>query len=451
MNRKAYKITYLFLVYALCSCTANSDIPDIRRHLQSEQAKIYGVDKIWWQLYQNKDLNRIIDAALQNNTDYLKAALSAEKALYNLRLTASDLFPTLTGSSSLSSNKNTKNGDSTNSLGGSLSLNYELDLYGKIYDAYSAKDLEYNATLEDEEAAKLSLINNVIDAYFQLVYLHNAVELSENNTKSYNEMRQITATQYKLGKTDNLEMAQADQSLLTEKNNLLELQTQFRQTEQTLRNILNLAPNEKLEITYNNLLKQKNAGVDLNVPFAVLANRPDIKASQFRLEKSFYDLRSEQKNWYPTISLQGSLSSSSSRASTAFNVPYIFGSVTVDLPFLDWNRVKNNVKISETEYKTALLDFKDTVNQALNETAYYYFAYQNACKIFENTQMNYRNAVKITEYYRIRYKNGKAEFKDLLEAINTENSTRKNLVAQKYQILQYESAVYEAMGGRYGK
>lgn len=451
MKKNILPVCLFVLPMFFTGCAYENSEADLQKQLQDGNAKIYGVDTTWWQLYGNNDLNRLIDSALKNNPDYLKAALSAEKALYTLRLTASDLFPTLSGTGTASSRKNTKNGDSTNSLGGSLTLNYELDLYGKIYDAYSAQDFEYQATVQDREAARLSLINNVTDAYFQLIYLRNAVKLSQSNIKSYAEMKQITAAQYNLGKSDNLELAQADQSLLSEKNTLLELETQLRQTEQTLRNILNLAPNENLNINESDLLKQQNAGVDLNVPFAVLANRPDVKAAQLRLEKAFRSLRAEQKNWYPDISLQGSLSASSSRARTAFNIPYVFGSVSVDLPFLDWNRVKNNVRISETEYKTAALDFKDTVNQALNETAYYYSAYANALEIYKNTQRNYQNAVKITGYYRTRYQNGKAEFKDLLEAINTENSTRKNLVAQKYQILQYESAVYEAMGGRYGK
>ena len=168
------------------------------------------------------------------------------------------------------------------------------------------------------------------------------------------------------------------------------------------------------------------------------------------MEKAFKNLKAEDKNWYPTISLKGAINSASDKARTTFDFPYLLGSVGVDLPFLDWNRVKNNVKISEADYNLALIDFKDNLNQALNEVAYYYFAYQKAEQQYDNVEQNYNNAVKISKYYQARYNNGKIEFKDYLEAINTENELYKSLIEQKYQIIKYENYIFKAMGGKYG-
>ena len=182
---------------------------------------------------------------------------------------------------------------------------------------------------------------------------------------------------------------------------------------------------------------------------SVLANRPDLLASQYRLEKAFKNLEAENKNWYPGISLRGLLGTSSDKARTTFDFPYILGSVAVDLPFLDWNRVKNNIKISEADYQITALDFKDTLNQAVNEVVYYYFAYDKAAEILENTQKNYENAKQITRYYQSRYNNGKTEFRDYLEAVYSENSLRKDLISQKYQTIKYENYVYKAMAGKY--
>ena len=70
-------------------------------------------------------------------------------------------------------------------------------------------------------------------------------------------------------------------------------------------------------------------------------------------------------------------------------------------------------------------------------------------EIYRNVEENYRNSVKITAYYRSRYNYGKEEFKDFLEAVNTENSLRNDLIEQKYQIIKYENYIYKAMAGRY--
>lgn len=447
-----------FITVCLCSlmgCTSSSiTVPTLSEelHLTEETRSAYKAQDAWWEAYGNNELNALIDQALRNNPDYLKAALTMQKELYNLNLATSDLFPTLSGSLGASLQKDiTKSHDSNHNFSGEIGLNYEIDLYGKIRDAQSAQAFEYKATVQDKEAARLTLINSVIDLYFNLEYLQNVIDLTHKDIQAYQDIENIMREKYESGKVAPLEYVQAKQSLVSEQSRLLEYETQFKEMEQSLKNILNIRPDEKLELTYGSILDQKSLNVDVDVPLSVLANRPDLIASQFRLEKAFKTLTAEEKNWYPNVSLKGAFGSSSSKARTTFDFPYVLGSISVDLPFLDWNRVKNNIRISEAEYQIALLDFKDTLTQALNEVAYYYTAYEKSLDIFANTGKNVKNSREITKYYEIRYNNGKAEFKDLLEAIYTENATRKDYVQQKYQIIKYENYIFKAMNGRYQK
>ena len=410
----------------------------------------YKANAEWWKQYGNSELNWLVETALANNPDYLKAALNINKELYNLNLATLDLFPTLSSSLGASGQRQIDRSDNfASNFSGETGLSYEADLYGKIRDLRTAQEFEYKATVMDRDTARLSLINSVIDLYFNLEYLQNTIDVTKENIKAYQNIRDITETKYKNGKADNLEFLEAKQSLIAEQNRLLELETQFKEMETSLKNILNIGQEEALNIQYTDILKQKNLGVNLDVPLSVLANRPDLLASQYRLEKAFKNLEAENKNWYPGVSLRGLLGTSSDKARTTFDFPYILGSVAVDLPFLDWNRVKNNIKISEADYQITALDFKDTLNQAVNEVVYYYFAYDKAAEILENTQKNYENAKQITRYYQSRYNNGKTEFRDYLEAVYSENSLRKDVIQQKYQTIKYENYVYKAMAGKY--
>lgn len=410
----------------------------------------YKANEEWWKQYNNAELNRLVDMALANNPDYLKAAININKELYNLNLTKYDLFPTLSGGVNASSQRQVSTSDNfASNFSGETGLSYEADLYGKIRDLYSAQEFEYQATVMDKESARLSLINSVVDLYFNLEYLQNTIDVTKQNVKTYQNIQKITETKYKNGKVDNLEYLQAKQSLLAEQNKLLDSQTQFSELEASLKNILNIRQEESLDIKYGNILIQKNLGVNLDVPVSVLANRPDLLASQYRLEKAFKTLEAENKTWYPSVSLQGLLGTGSDKARTTFDFPYVLGSVAVDLPFLDWNRVKNNIKLSEADYQITLIDFQDTLNQAVNEVVYYYFAYGNANQILKNTQKNYQNSKQITKYYQSRYDSGKTEFKDYLEAVYSENALRKDLIQQKYQTIKYENYVYKAMAGKY--
>ena len=426
-----------------------TSVADELNYTRSVQEK-YKANAEWWMAYNNVELNQLVETALANNPDYLKAAIAINQELYRLNLTNADLFPTLSGGLSVSSQRQIDTHDNfADNFSGELGLSYEVDLYGKIRDLNDAQALEYQATILDKETAKLALINSVVDLYFNLEYLSNTIDVTQSNIKMYEDIKNIAEAKYKTGKADNVEFLEAKQSLLSEQNRLIELETQFKEMESSLKNILNTRQEDALNLKFGDILDQKTLGVNLDVPLSVLANRPDLLASQYRLEKSFKTLEAENKNWYPSVSLRTALSSSSNKARSTFDVPFVMGSVSVDLPFLDWTRVKNNIKISEADYQIAFIDFNDTLNQAVNEVAYYYFAYEKSTQSFDNINENYQNSTEITQYYKERYNNGKIEFRDYLQALYNENSLRKSLIQQKYQIIKYENYIYKAMAGRY--
>lgn len=453
MIKLKIKLVPFAAVLILGACAPNRLPPaDLDHELQytAATAQQWQPDQQWWRLYHNDELNRLTELALQRNPDYIKAAINIEKEFYRLNLAKLDLFPTLKGDVGVTTQSEVKRTDNYSSnFSGELGLNYEVDLYGKIRDQEAAQKFVYQASVMDMEAAKLSLVNSVVDLYFDLEYIQNAMTLTRENIQAYENIRNIMQSKYQSGRSDELEFLESEQSVLTEKNRLLQLETQFKEIETSLKNIIGVHSDDNLKIRYGQILNQKTPNVNLDVPVSVLARRPDLLASQYRLESAFKTLKAEDKNWYPQITLNGAVRSSSDKARTTFDFPFLMGSVGIDLPFLDWNRVKNNVRISEADYQIAAIDFQDTLTQALNEVAYYRFLYEKAGQTFRNVQKNYNNAVKITAYYKLRYNNGKIEFRDYLDAINRENLLRQDLINQKYLMIKYENFLYKAMGGYY--
>ena len=452
MKRNTF-LSFLLATTVLSGCAATTtDVPSLEAELNytQEVREKFQADLDWWKAYNNDELNYLTSFALKNNPDMLKAAVKIQKQLANLNLSESDLFPTLTGSLGASSKKKLNNGKkSTQTFSGELALNYEIDLYGKIADARDAQEFELNATVADAESARLSVVNSIVDLYFNLLYLRDTIDLTQKNIDTYRSLLDIASARFNTGKADKLEITQARQSLIAEQTALLNAQTQYKEMEQSLRNVLNLKPSDGFVLGKASILKQPLLTPHLSVPVSVLANRPDLTAAQYRLKKAFKTVKVSEKSWYPTISLNGAIGSSSDRAKSTFDFPYLLGGVSVNLPFLDWNSVKNNVKIAKADYDIALIDFKDALAQALNEVAYYSFAYGKTEHIYANVEKTVENNRQITAYYRARHQAGKASFKDVLQAVADENAARKNLLAQKYQLIKYENLLFKAMAGRY--
>ena len=452
MKRNTF-LSFLLATSILSGCAATTtDVPSLEAELNytQEVREKFQADLDWWKAYNNDELNYLTSFALKNNPDMLKAAVKIQKQLANLNLSESDLFPTLTGSLGASSQKKLNDGKkSTQTFSGELALNYEIDLYGKIADARDAQEFELNATVADAESARLSVVNSVVDLYFNLLYLRDTIELTQKNIDTYSSLLDIASARFNTGKADKLEITQARQSLIAEQTALLSAQTQYKEMEQSLRDVLNLKPSDGFVLGKASILKQPLLTPHLSVPVSVLANRPDLTAAQYRLKKAFKSMKVSEKCWYPTISLNGAIGSSSDRAKSTFDFPYLLGGVSVNLPFLDWNSVKNNVKIAKADYDIALIDFKDALAQALNEVAYYSFAYGKTEHIYANVEKTVENNRQITAYYRARHQAGKASFKDVLQAVADENAAQKNLLAQKYQLIKYENLLFKAMAGRY--
>ena len=423
---------------------------EIEAYYDKSIAKQYEIIKDWWKKYNDINLNNLIELGLRNNKDYLIASINVNKELYRLKNETKGLFPTLYGKLNAGTSRSITTSDNfKNTFSGEAGLNYEVDILGKVRDSKNAQKFEYQATVYDQETAKLTLINSIVDLYYNIMYLNSSIGLSTDTLKNYEEIEVIAKEKFNIGKIDSLQLIKAQQNTLTAKNNLINLKTQKNELEKSLRVILNAKPNFEIKISDINILVVKNSKIDLYVSVSALRIRPDIQASEFRVKKALKELQIEEKSLYPSITINGAISSSSSKARTMFDFGTIGGNVAISLPFFDWYTIKNNIKISEEDYKQARLDLTTTVNTALNEVYYYNTLYENTDEIVQNIRQKYKKTQKETEYYENKYLAGSIELTDLLEAKNADNTVKNELLQNKYNCIKYENMIYKAIGGRH--
>ena len=439
------KIIIVITLLSTMACTntnINNSYKQSKKEFQvyQEISSNYKIDKEWWKEYNNSELNSIMNIALKNNSDLKKAAINVNKALYQANLLGADLVPNF--SSSLGSSA------STIKHSASISLNYEIDLWRKLSNAKNAQEWEYQATTEDLEAAKLSLVNNVVNTYFSIVYLNDAISILNDKIEQYEKINTIMKNKYQYGVNSELEYLQSEQSLTNLKNTLLTYQNEKTEQEQTLRDLLNLKPEENIEIKAKNLLSIKDIGVNLDVPISVIANRPDVKAYEYRLSKAFKDVKATQAKLYPSVTIQSTLSSSGNKVDNALSVPVGLAIINISLPFLNWNTLKWNIKIDEASYENAKVDFEKSIVSSLNEIDTYYKSYQKANSSYALQEKNLKSQKEITKHYKNRYDNGNVEFKSWLEALVNEKDSELNLLKAKFDIIQAENKIYQAMGGK---
>ena len=159
--------------------------------------------------------------ALKNNTDLAKAAINVNKALAQAGVLQANLIPSFNAGFEAGSSKNIKEGGaSSRSFGSSIGLSYELDLWQKLANSKDAAMFEADASKFDLEAAKLSVINSVADAYFQILYLNESIKTYEQILEIYNEINKIVGLKFELGKEEALSLKQINSQFLSAQNKI---------------------------------------------------------------------------------------------------------------------------------------------------------------------------------------------------------------------------------------
>lgn len=450
MKKKIIILIALGVILGSCS-NLKKDYQKIDSEIETykELSKnYYNIDSRWWESYGDEQLNNLIELGLKNNNDLAKAAININKALYQAKIIGSDLVPEFSGNLGSSASKNIESGGNSNiDHSGSFNISYEVDLWQRLRDMKDAQEWEYKATIEDYEKTKLTLINSIIDSYFSIIYLENYIEINKNMSKNYLDIEKIVENKLRYGTVDILDKKQAEREVIRSNNTLISYEKDKKEQESLLRNLLNLKPDDELKIEYRDILKVKNLGVNLDVPLNIVASRPDIKAYEYRLKNAFKDAVASEKQLYPNITISSALSSSSDKFNNTLKTPVALGSVSINLPFLNWNEIKWNIKISRAEYEEAKLNFQQGIVTALNEIDYNYFLYVKE-------QENYINLKNINEYdneiainYERKYENGKVELREWLLSLNDEASSRLNIINSKYQLIKIENTIYQSIGG----
>ena len=415
---------------------------------QSQIEERYSIDRQWWKQYADPKLDALVELALERNIDLARSAISVNRALYRARQLGAELVPSFNGDGSASSRTYLDDGSASRSFSASLGLNYEIDLWGRLRDSASAQAWEHLATEQDLEASRLALVNSVVNTWYSMAYTRQALALSRENLGFYERLYSITEQKFRSGKTDGLDPALVEQNLLNQRSSILALEDRLADEEQTLRDLLRLRPEETLPVADVDLMAVAIPAVDLNVPVAALGARPDVQAAELRVQKAFRNWEASKKDLYPTISIGGTLGASASSSSDWFTSPFVSGLLGLKLPFLDWNRVKWNMRISEADFEDAKLSFEKSIVTALNEIDRYYKAMGNAMQVMENERKTLTSAQRVEAYRKARYELGADELKDWLDALRSLNSSQLAVLDARFSVISAANAVYQAMGGR---
>ncbi|MDY5467076.1 MAG: TolC family protein [Campylobacter sp.] len=437
-------IFLIFLAFFMTACaTLNYDPKDIKRDYNAT----------WQYNFNIAELDSLIAEALKNNEDLETASLNLYQAMLRANIALSDLAPTPSATTRASSNRDIKaGGASARSFTADVSLGWELDIFGRIYDAYESARFEAIASSLNLEDVRESLVNSVISAYFNILYLNEQKANLLLNYENMLKLYEIVKIKESLGREEPLALSQSAENLLSLQNSLNNADKDLNAGFESLKNLTRtqFLPSTKIsEISLPKAdlgtISAENNDGELNISWlSRLSFRPDVNMALAQLNAGFYDYKASQKDFLPRINLGGSLSSSSDKISDAYTFNLLSGNVSISLPFLNFYKLSQNLKISEAEFNKLRLNYEKTLANAINEALRFASDYELDSRSLLNSENIITEREKILAIYEQKYSLGRAELKDLLSAQNDLLSAKNSLANMKYQVLRDLIGFYKA-------
>ncbi|WP_158146514.1 efflux transporter outer membrane subunit [Vibrio fluvialis] len=447
---------YQYSTIALCvllatGCVARSELPEQNVTVPEQwqtgqtQSETQAISQ-WWTSFGDPQLNQWVDKVLATNSDLAIATLTLKQARLEAGLATSDTYPDVSASVSGERSKPLDGGDSSKSYQASLSVSYELDLWGKLSAAKDAAMWTALATQQEREATAQSLVATTAQLYWQIGYLNQRVELSNNDIKDAKETLALTQSQYRHGSVTRVNVLEAERTLAgleaTHRDYL-----QQRTEAVNAFAILFDQPPQDLATSIPALPDYAVPTIEAGVPADVLNRRPDVKQSLFELKSVLATKDNTDTNYFPSLTLTGALGGSSTELRKLLSDPIGTLGADLTLPFLNWNEMQLNRDIAQVKYESAIISYRKTLYAALQDVDNALSAKENYEFQAEKLRKQYDSAAEVARIYKSQYEYGAIDITTLLDAQENERSAKASLLENRYNQLVNIATVYQSLGG----
>ena len=207
------------------------------------------IEDQWWTNFNDPILDTLIEVAIQQNNSIQMAIERIAMAKANLRIQQGDYYPTLNASTGwnrqqTSGNINSQPQSISTYYNATLSMSWEIDLFGSIRNRVKAEKKNFAASQAEYNAVMVSLCAQVATAYIHLCEIQQEIEIVKKNCDSQWAIVGITEKRFETGLASKLDVAQALSVFYETKATLPMLENEIIQYANTLGVLLGFYPEE---------------------------------------------------------------------------------------------------------------------------------------------------------------------------------------------------------------
>jgi NodT family efflux transporter outer membrane factor (OMF) lipoprotein len=433
----------------------------------------------WWEVFEDPLLTKYIERAVEANYDVQAAEANVLRARALKQITASKLFPHVSGDLNGTKTYFSKNGpvfaigqatgnpaDTSSALtnlpfavqvpqiqnlfNALFDASWELDLFGKNRRALESATAEWESAIEKKNDTLLSVLAEVARNYMELRSFQRRSRLIEENIALNEAQTEIVKRNVQFGYFNEIDLQTIEASLALAKAALPETTAEIYRSIYTLSILIGKPPETLIdELFLDKPMPKCPAQVAVGLRSELLKRRPDIREAERKLAAATANIGVAVASFFPATTLAGTGGFQSLVLPTLFE----WGSRTwaygadVNMPIFEGGRLVGYLHLSRADQAKAAAEYQQTILSALKDAENSLKKYEQsrlAAKDYDQNVLHNEAVVTIT---RERF------LKGLINKIDLLNNEKQLITAELKQLdsqtteLMSLISLFKALGG----
>jgi NodT family efflux transporter outer membrane factor (OMF) lipoprotein len=443
-------------------------------HVQKRQ-----VDE-WWNVFQDPQLNRLIETAYRQNLTLRDLGTRVLQARAQQAIAAGNIFPQVQQAqgqySRVGLSHNTFNNPSAFSGLGLLpagtpppplvgnffsdwlagfNLSWELDFWGRFRRAIESADANLDASVENYDAALVTLLADVATNYVQYRVAQQRIKIARENVRIQEAVLGLAEQRFRVGTTTRLDVEQARTILEQTRSTIPFLEITLGQANDRLCILLGLPPRD----LGPDLGEGTPLGTDpmasvpdwvaAGVPADLLRRRPDVRSAERQVAAQSAQIGVAEADLYPTIFINGTLGVEAADLSKLFTSGSFFGTITPGFRWniLNYGRILNNVRLQEARTQELIAAYQNQVLTAAGEAQTSLRGFLRSREQADALGRSVTAAVAATRLGVDQYRTGTINFTPVFQLQTSQVTVQDQLAVAQGDIALNLINVYRALGG----
>ncbi|AEH63413.1 efflux transporter outer membrane subunit [Zymomonas mobilis] len=418
----------------------------------------------WWELFNDPELNKLIERSDVASQSVAQAEATWRNALAVMGQNRSSMWPSISLSAS---NQHTVTGGGSevvNTAGGGsstvsrsnisdnyragLSMSWTPDFFGGVRRQIENSRATAEANMADIETARLALHAGVASSYLQLREADAEIAVMEQTIAAYTHALEVARNRFNAGIAPESDVFQAETQLSNTRSQIESLRQNRRTYEDAISVYVGI-PAGDFHIEPRNDWSPVVPDVPLDLPSTLLQRRPDIASAERKIEAASATIGVRKAAFYPSFSMSPYAGDTAGDITRLLAQSSSIWSVGASMAFtvLDWGSHLSQLHQARAAYSQAVANYRQVVLQAYQNVADEIAATQ----IYGNqeTHLNdaFKNADRSEQATLKRYQVGLVAYTDVVTVETSALSAKRSLMQTQLARQTAAVSLIQALGG----